>query len=635
MYRPSEPERGLSYLKISSTPQDPSLAVLRGIAKLSGGEQAAQVHHATTIATNALLEKSGGRVAFVTSLGFKDLLWLGRGQRSSLYALAPSRVEPPLEPQHAFEIDERIDAQAQVVQALEEKEKSRLLDSLPQGLDAIAICLLHSSLNPEHEKGLAASLEKAGFKTFCSHLVAPGSGEYERGMTTVLAAFLSSKVESYLEKLEGALKESHLMIVHSAGGLLTVREAQQAPHRLALSGPAAGLRGALAVGALCSHDNLVTLDMGGTSTDVALLAAGELPYRWQTSVEEYPLRAPTLDIHTIGAGGGSIAHADPSGLLAVGPQSAGADPGPACYGRGGTRATVTDALCWNGFLPSTLGDEALELDREAAGRVLRALGESLNLSTDETADGILELTTAHLVEAVRKVTTGQGQDPASFTLFPFGGAGPLMACMVADGLLMDTILVPSCAGLLSAWGALAAPWEREWSQTIPPPERRDPKRLERVVQALRETAEKELQAAEEIDWTPLFAKRYCGQGETLTMAPETDFHQCHQQRFGFSRTQLEVETVEVRLRARKKPLPGFLETSKSGPPRPLPSVSLRWAGALHQTPVLAHRGHLPETLCGPLVLQQSGATLFVAPGWQIEALRGGHLLMTKRQHERG
>ena len=609
------PSRGLFTLKLSSTPQDPSQAVLEGVRQLSPEKAPQRVNHATTVATNALLEKTGGRVAFVTTEGFGDMLWLGRGQRAELYALNPSRVEPLVWREDVYEVPERVGADGTVVQELTD------LPSLSgEGFEAIAVCLLHSSLNPIHENRFA------GEKVFLSHTVAPGSGEYERGTTTVLAAYLSPRVLRYIENLETNLSKSELRIVHSAGGLLTAEEAKKLPHRLALSGPAAGLRGALEVGLECQEPNLVTLDMGGTSTDVALLADSELPYSWQTVVEGYPLRAPTLEIHTIGAGGGSVAWIDGSGLLRVGPRSAGATPGPACYGRGGTEAAVTDAFCWNGFLPTTLGNEELRLDREASGRALASLAEKLNLTNDAVADGILDLACAHLAEAVRKVTTGQGRDPSQFTLFPFGGAGPLLACQVAEGLAMDTILVPACAGVLSAWGALSAPWEREWSRTVPPVLRENPAEQGQLFEELKQRAEKEFDDPDALGWSRLVERRYKGQGETLVSSPEKDFHQLHQERFGFSRKLHPVETVQLRLRARRPPLEGLKMPAPSGGEPEAGATTVRWNNSPTKVAVYSEP---PKSFAGPALVLQPGSTLFVAPGWEARRTEQGHMRLKR------
>lgn len=626
MFDPANPQDGLTTLKLSSTPDDPSRAVLLGLSKLCGEERLNCVNHATTVATNALLEKQGGRVIFVTTEGFGDLLYLGRGQRQDLYALAPSRVAPPLEPGDCVEARERMLADGSAKTKLTNDECQRLLQSIPEAVDGVAICLLHSSANPAHEEALAAVMKPHHPRTYCSHLVAPGAGEYERGMTTVLAAYLAPKVERYLDRLQQSVQPADLKIVHSAGGLLKVSEARNNPQRLALSGPAAGLRGALSVGQSCGLNNLVTLDMGGTSTDVALLNGGELPYTWQTEIEAYPLRAPTLNIHTVGAGGGSLATADSSGLLRVGPRSAGASPGPACYGRGGEQPTVTDALCYNGFLPERLGDEGLQLRADLSEKALGSLATSLQLSVQELADGILEVAASHLGLAVRKVTTGVGEDPASFTLFPFGGAGPLMACRVAELLGMTQILVPACAGVLSAWGALTAPWEREWSRPIPPDHRLDQDFIDKELDALKRAASQELGPEDDLDQTELVARRYLGQGESLTSGPKVDFHELHERRFGFHRSELSVETTEVRLRVRKASLHIGSQPPDEGDSRPVGSRVLRCRGESLEVPIYQQ---VSQATPGPFLLFQAGSTIFVEAGWLAQIQTEGHLLLSR------
>lgn len=623
MFCPSHPERGLETLKLSSTPDDPSRAVLQGVAQLCGQESPAYINHATTVATNALLEGQGGRVAFFVTEGFQDMLWLGRGNRLQLYALSPTKTQPPLKREDCHQISERIDALGRVLKKL----KSEELPALSQDVSACAVCLLHSSLNPDHELQLKSRLQSQGMKVFCSSEIAPGPGEYERGMTTLIAAALSSKVEHYISQLSEGLGSSNLMIVHSAGGLLHTGEAKDNPHRLALSGPAAGLRGALGVGKQCGELNLVTLDMGGTSTDVALLDQGELPYHWESEVAGLSLRAPTLEIHTIGAGGGSLARADISGLLRVGPQSAGARPGPACYGRGGSEPTVTDALCHNGFLPSTLGDEEWPVRTELSRESLENLASKLALTAQETADGILELATEHLAGAVRKVTTARGHDPAAFTLFPFGGAGPLLACAVAEELQMTRILIPRCAGVLSAWGALTAPWEREWSKSLPKSERREDQTSQQFLGQLRTEAEHEVGSLQDIRWTELVACRYEGQGETLVCSPQDDFHELHASRFGFHRPGHAVEIVEVKLRATRQALQG--QTESSCPPvSELESSPVRWRGCLYQVPRFRGFPSIPKEKPGPLLYFDQSSTLFVAPHWKARTIAGGHLLLT-------
>ena len=627
MFCPRHPERGLQTLKLSSTPDDPGRAVLEGVERLGRGVAPEFINHATTVATNALLESQGGRVAFFVTEGFGDMLWLGRGHRQNLYALAPSRVEPPLSRQDTFEVPERIQADGSVLRELVNSGLAELVRRIDKDVQAVAVCLLHSSVNPTHELMLAEAL-KNDFQVYCSHQTAPGSGEYERGTTTVLAAYLSPKVRAYIQRLADNLSQSELMIVHSAGGLLTPGEAQENPHRIALSGPAAGLRGALSVGRECGQLNLVTLDMGGTSTDVALLADGELPYSWQTNLEGFPLRAPTLEIHTIGAGGGSVAYREETGLLRVGPRSAGAVPGPVCYGRGGEQPAVTDALCFNGLLPKTLGDEQLLLDREASAQALSSLGEELDLEVFQVADGVLEIAANHLAGAVRKVTTAKGYNPASFTLFPFGGAGPLLACAVAENLAMDTILVPEGAGVLSAWGALTAPWEREWSRTVPVQLRQESDSWRSLAARLRGEAEEELGDVSDCSWQVLLERRYAGQGETLVATPEVDFHELHKRRYGFSRSDCEIQTVAVRVRAQRLPLQDLQRPEPVGKTQELEPQTVRYGQREYTARVFSEvSGELKVD--GPALFFKPSSTLFLAPGWTLETLPGGHHLLRR------
>lgn len=618
MFDPNHPEGGLKTAKVSSTPDDPSRAILEGLTMLAGEQRVEDLRHATTVATNALLEKQVGQVAFLTTEGFADSLWLGRGDRDNLYSLRPGRVEPPLPKQNVWEVKERSSAQGESLLSLSSEELERLQNelSLREDIQALAVCLLHSSLHPDHETALGEALGPKPI--FLSHLVAPGPGEYERGMTTVLAAALSPVIRDYLRRLEDATAGSRLWIVHSAGGLLEPQQARDNPHLLALSGPAAGLRGALTLATEQGHPNIITLDIGGTSSDVALCHQGELPYIWETEIEGYPLRAPSLEIHTIGSGGGSIAYRDAGGLLRVGPRSAGAQPGPACYGRGGQLPTVTDALCWAGYLPDRLG--SLLIDRQASEKALRSLAEELNLSLDETALGILEVTVGHLGLALRKVSTRRGHDPREFTLLPFGGAGPMLACQVADSLELDAILVPLTAGVLSAWGALTAPTEREWSSTLPAQSRTDAQAVQNNFSSLRDSIRDSLDG---LTLEALVARRYQGQGDTLVSSPDADFHQLHERFFGFSRPQATVETVEVRWRARGvASLPTL--TSEAGQPwRQIESRAVLG----YSQPLPVFEGALPsgESQEGPFLLFSSNSTLLVGQGWTASGTESGDL----------
>ena len=622
MFDPNHPEQGLTTAKVSSTPDDPSRAILKGLQLLAQGRAVKDLRHATTVATNALLEKRVGRIAFLTTEGFADNLWLGRGERDRLYSLRPGRVEPPLLQENVWEVKERCNAQGESLLALscDELERLRQELSLRDDLQAVAVCLFHSSLSPDHEEMVGEALS---FKpVFLSHRIAPGPGEYERGMTTALAASLSPVVQDYLRRLEEATTGSRLWIVHSAGGLLEPRQARENPHLLALSGPAAGLRGALSLAQEQGISNIITLDIGGTSSDVALCHQGELPYIWETEIEGYPLRAPSLEIHTIGSGGGSIAYRDAGGLLRVGPRSAGARPGPACYGRGGELPTVTDALCWAGYLPQRLG--SLDIDHKASERVLRTLADELNLSVDETALGILEVTVGHLGLALRKVSTKRGHDPRDFTLLPFGGAGPMLACQVADSLELDAVLVPLTAGVLSAWGALTAPTEREWAATLPATARTDAKEVESAFLRLRESLEESLEG---LTLEALVARRYQGQGDTLVSSPTEDFHQLHERFFGFSRSDATVETVEVRWRGRGNATLPTVTCEAFAPWRETERRAV--LGYAQPLPVFTGVLGSEESQTGPFLLFSPNSTLFVGEGWTAQGMRNGDLRLVR------
>lgn len=646
MFRPDHPEQGLVTLKLSSTPDDPGRAVLEGLRTLTAISARGELCHATTVATNSLLEGDLAEVGFLTTEGFGDNLWLGRGDRPDLFALRPQRRPPPLDPRHVWEIAERVSAHGEIRTEL---PSDNLLETLVEelraaveadSLQALAVCLFHAPIRPQHEERLGRALASLGLPVFLSHRVSPTSGEYERGMTTLLAAALAPRISTYLGQLERALGSNSLWVVHSSGGLLKPSEARETPHRLALSGPAAGLRGALSLGETCGRGNLITLDMGGTSSDVALCHQGELPYLWETDIEGLPLRAPTLEIHTIGAGGGSIAHKDGGGFLRVGPRSAGAMPGPACYRRGGTLATVTDALCWAGYLPRTLGDADLEIDSLSAHSALESLGKDLNLGVDETALGILAVTVSHLGLAVRKVSTGRGYDPKDFTLLPFGGAGPILCCAVADALEMTHILVPRSAGVLSAWGALVAPWEREWSANVPAAERCDEDAWRRRLEELRDQVHTEIEAdggsgtSLTDSVVALVAQRYRGQGETLVSSPEVDFHQLHQERFGFARSEHLVETVEVRWRCRsaQRSLPAVVGQDIHGQPwsqSPRSQSVLLSEGGRIEVPTFEGILEPGDTQQGPFFRFCSSSTLYVPAAWEAVGQASGDLLLRR------
>ena len=529
-------------------------------ARAAGAHELGGFRHGTTIATNALLERKGARTAFVSTRGFEHLLHLRRQNRAHLYRLCAGHAEPlvPLERCHG--VRERIGAEG-VLEPLD-------LDSLPDvgDAEAVAVCLLFSFRDPSHERAVAGELRRRrpDLHVVASCEVAPEFREYERASTTAADAYLGRLVAGYL----GRLREHAPLVMTSAGGLVPVDETRAAA--LLLSGPAAGVVGAARIARLAGVEDALAFDMGGTSTDVCAIVAGEAQRSTERVVGGLPIRLPSVDVHTVGAGGGSIVWRDTGGALRVGPESAGADPGPACYGRGGARPTVTDANLLLGRLPDRLAG-GLELDRSAAERALDGLDPS----------AVIEVVNAEMLRALRVVSVERGLDPRDFALVAYGGAGPLHACALAEELEIRTVLVPEAAGVLSALGLVASD------------ERRD--RVRSLVVPLEEAGE--LPAEGEADL------RYRGQSFELTVALGGDlaeaFHLAHEERYGFADRDGELELVAVR-------------TSET---RPGPQLELR--AAEH------HR------VAGPGLVELPGATCWVPEGWAGATDEHGTLALTR------
>ena len=510
--------------------------------------------HGTTIATNALLERKGARTAFVATAGFEHLLHLRRQNRAHLYRLCADHPAPIVPLERCVGVRERIGPEG-VLEALD-------LASLPQlDADAVAICLLFSFRDPSHEATVAEEVRRRlpNAHVVASHEVSPEFREYERACTTAVDAYLGPVLSRYLGSLVERCAEAGLpepLVMRSSGGVASVREAAAHPAPILVSGPAAGVVGAARVARMAGIENAISLDMGGTSTDVCLIAAGAAARSAARAVGGLPVRLPTVDLHTVGAGGGSLVWRDAGGALRVGPESAGADPGPACYGRGGTRPTVTDANLLLGRLPERLAGE-LKLDRDAAARALEKLDPA----------EVIEVVNAGVLLALRVISVERGHDPREFALIAFGGAGPLHACALAEELEIGTVLVPAAAGLLSALGLVASD------------ERRDTVRS--YVRPLAEVGE--LPAEGEADL------RYTGQSFELTVPLGAElaeaFHRAHEDRYGYSDRERPIELVAVRT-----------ADVLSGPELVLPPAERL-------------------EVAGPHVLELEGATCWIPPGW--------------------
>lgn len=466
---------GLTVRKLSSTPHDPSQSVLAGIreARAEGLlSEGYDVVHGTTVATNALLQRRGAATALITTAGFRDVLAIGRQARTQLYAFAPAKPPVLLPRERCFELVERLDWRGQIVTPLSEAHTLTLLDDLKaQGVQSLAICFLFSYLNPVHERVVGRMARERGFAVSLSSDIAPEPREYERAATTAANAFVAPLMESYLTNLQtqaALLHAARLRLMQSNGGALSAPEAARRAITTALSGPAGGIVAAAYVGERAGFPDLLTFDMGGTSTDVALIASGQCPVVTNGSLSGLPLRAPQLDIHTVGAGGGSLARLDSAGGLRVGPQSAGADPGPVAYGRGEI-LTVTDANVFLGRLPADvrLGGR-VPLDAQRVRARFADFAQSLNRTPEQAALGILTVIDVAMTRALRHVSVERGHDPARFTLLSYGGAGGLHACALADALQMPTVLIPRFPGAFSALGLTLAQTRREYAHALPP-----------------------------------------------------------------------------------------------------------------------------------------------------------------------
>ena len=624
--------------KTATTPDDQSRAVEEGVGLLGAGEVAA-IAHGTTTATNALLEHRGARCALVTTRGFRDVLAIGRQNRPALYALSQHRP-PPLVPEELrFEVTERIAADGSILTPLDEREVAKLGKRL-QRLDVagVAIVFLFSFLYPEHERKAAEILKEylPDARFSLSADILPEYREYERTAATVVNAYVQPVVARYLDRLERAVAPRRVRIMQSNGGVIGTKQASRRSARLVLSGPAGGVVGAFRLAGTALGEEapkILTLDMGGTSTDVAL-CPGEIPRTAESDIAGLPLRLPSVDIHTVGAGGGSIAHADAAGALHVGPASAGAVPGPACYGRGGDAPTVTDANVTLGrILPDRFLGGDFALDAGAAQNAVEKLGRPLDLSLHQTALGIVRIANASMERALRRVSVERGYDPKDYVLVPFGGAGPLHACELAEALSIRRILLPPQPGVLSALGLLMADIVYDTSVSAPD----DTTGLEALYA---QETERILNVFAGEDCGPpaietLADMRYRGQSYELTVPmdparPERAqerFHEQHTRRYGYAMRDALVEIVTLRVRGTAAGAEVVLpqDTDRAG------ASETSEPAQVGETPVVLDSGeevmaalydrdrlHFGDAFDGPAVVAQYDATVFVAPSWHVE-----------------
>jgi len=614
--------------KVASTPRDQSVAVMNALrASAVDTQEVAAFAHGMTVATNALLERHGARTALVTTEGFRDVLEIARQNRPSLYDLAQDRP-PALVPRELrFTVRERMGPDG-VLEPLDEASVREAVTALRAAdVDAVAVCLLFGFLHPKHERRVGEALRSAlpGAHVSLSSDVLPEFREYERFATTAADAYLAPRLAAYLENLAGKADEVGVprpLVMQSSGGVIELDEAARHAGQCVLSGPAGGVVGAAYVAAASGYGDVLTFDMGGTSTDVAAVRGGTVATTTESVVAGVPIRFPMVDVHTVGAGGGSLAWVDKGGALRAGPQSAGADPGPAGYGKGGGEPAVTDANLFLGYLGdgAELGGEVV-LRADLARGALEGVGRNLAMDALETALGVVQVANAEMLRALRMISVERGLDPREFALVAFGGAGPMHACALAEELGIRTVLVPKASGVLSALGLAISDLRRDYVRPLLAPSADvDRATLAEAFRELENRASSDLKGP---DLDRRADLRYRGQAFELTVDADElaelaqRFHAAHEQRYGYRMEDEPVELVNLRLTATvpgEKPELRERPVEKAmGNRRRRANFDGEWADVL----VLDRRelgtGSAVE---GPAIVEFPEATCVVRPGWR-------------------
>ncbi len=634
---------GVGVYKVPSVPDDPAKGVLAGLRGAGVGADV-RIVLGSTVATNALLERKGARTALIATKGFEDVLEIGRQTRPDLYALFVVRPPPLVEARFRYGIGERIRFDGTVERAPATGEIRDILDEIRnEGIESVAVCLLHSYANPAHEREVSSLAGAAGLPVSASHRVLPEYREFERTSTTVVNAFVSPLMDRYLSDLDRKTGGGSLRILQSNGGSITAETARKESVRTILSGPAGGVVGAFEMARAAGFSRAITFDMGGTSTDVSLCDGG-IRSTTESSVAGCPVRVPMIDIHTVGAGGGSIARVDAGGALRVGPESAGADPGPACYGRG-EEPTTTDAnLCLGRLLPDHFLGGTMRLAPERAEEKMRDLASRLGIPPEAAAEGVIRVANASMERAIRVVSVEKGYDPREFVLVAFGGAGPLHACDLAASLSIPKVVVPENPGLLSALGMLLSDVIKDYSRThlqrtaAVSPEEIDSFFRPLAGQALRDMAEEGVPGGN-VRLERFLDMRYLGQAYEITVPYEgkfeRSFHALHHRLYGYRDPGRETEIVTVRLRAvgttDKPVLPGK-ELSGEDPGRAfLGRRTVVENGQGREAGVYRRDGLDPgNRLAGPAVVVEYSSTVYVPSGWECRVDLRGNLVLAVR-----
>jgi len=626
----------LSNRKVLSTPKDPSLAIIEGVGDILKDSPAVFIVHGTTVATNALLERKGGRVALITTAGFEDVLAIGRQTRRNLYALQPESRFELIPAERRFGLGERTLASGRIEKPVRRAEVRRIIEKIElTGAEAVAVCLLHSYVNPANEETVARELERSGLLFSISSRLLPEHREFERTSTTAVNACLMPVMDRYLGELDRRIGRADLRIMQSNEGYISPARARVEPIRTALSGPAGGVVGARVLAQAAGFPDIISFDMGGTSTDVSLIE-GAIRRTHESRVGDFPIRLPIIDIHSVGAGGGSIAYTDRGGSLRVGPQSAGADPGPACYGKGELPA-VTDAnLCLGRLDPEFFLGGKMKIFPERSTTAVSRLARAIGKSMIETALGIVAIANANMEKAIRVISVERGIDPRAFALFSFGGAGGMHAVEMAAHLGMPTVIVPRNAGVLSAFGLLVSDPVKDYARSLM---RTDAQislsQLEAGFRALEEKSRRDM-AEDGFDPADVVLERsldcrYLGQSyeidvpyrkaRTPGLAFLESFHRRHKRLYSYRHDRRPVEIVNLRIKAvavtpkipleRKPPLRSF------DPKAIVKKQAIRTGRALREGAVYDRTRLGPgNAVSGPALIIDPESTTFLPPGFR-------------------
>jgi len=644
--------KSLRLHKVLSTPKSPEKAILQGLQYLNIKTNNLILVHGSTVATNAILEGKGVRTAYIANQGLADVLSIGRQAREQLYNLTPGKKPPLIPAELCLQVNSRLSAQGEHLQKPGEQDLPALIKQL-QTLKpkAVAINLLYAFFNDSEERKIEQMIidhfgTDAVFISRSSDVL-PEYKEYERGMATVLNAMVGPLMQGYLKRLEQKLNNKFttctLSVMQSSGGTINAKQAGCYPVKLLLSGPAGGLKGAQSVAAASGFKQLLSFDMGGTSTDVSIIDK-QIGFTVEGKIGGYPVAVPMVDMHTIGAGGGSIAQLDAGGLLLVGPESAGADPGPACYGKGGKRPTVTDAnVVLARLLPQSFLGGNMQLDKDAAIKSVNTLAQALSseecfVSVEQAAQGIIDVVNDHMVRALRVMSVERGEDPKDFVLVSFGGAGGLHACALAEELEMKKALIPINAGVLSALGMLAANASRERSRTLN-------KRLsdcvaeniEQIFAELVSHAKSELVSnsnhleAQRLQTSKTVDVRYQGQSHTLSLPwhgienIEQCFHQKHGDSYGHH-LDIDIELVNLRVQVVEQRQPFLLPEWQATEAVSKHVIAMP---GIDEPVVVINRASLnvAQKINGPALITETSSTSWLAPGWSAEVDASGNLLL--------